>query len=83
MQRTYRKNSWTMQNPDVPIFFIAGSDDPCILSKKDFQKAVNFMRERGYQKVSSKLYPGMRHEILNERGKQEVWQDVVKRLVNV
>ncbi len=83
MQRTYCKNGWTMQNPDVPIFFIAGSDDPCILSKKDFQKAVNFMRELGYQKVSSKLYPGMRHEILNERGKQEVWQDVVKRLVNV
>lgn len=83
MQRTYCKNGWTMQNPDVPIFFIAGSDDPCILSKKDFQKAVNFMRELGYHKISSKLYPGMRHEILNERGKQEVWQDVVKRLVNV
>lgn len=35
------------------------------------------MRERGYLDVKSKLYPGMRHEILNEVGKAEVWQDVV------
>ena len=35
------------------------------------------MRLRGYHNVKSKLYPGMRHEILNELGKMEVWQDVV------
>lgn len=48
-----------------------------ILSKKDFEKAVQFMRDRGYQNVESKLYPKMRHEILNEIGKQEVWGDIV------
>ena len=65
-----------MQHPDVPIRFIAGTDDPCIISEKDFQKAVNFMRQRGYRNVSDKLYPGMRHEILNEVGKAEVWQGI-------
>ncbi len=77
IKRAYRKTGWKMQNPDAPIFFIAGADDPCIISPQDFAKAVNFMAERGYQKVESKLYPGMRHEILNEVGKAEVWQDVV------
>lgn len=77
VQRAYSKKGWVMANPEVPIFFIAGADDPCIISHEDFAKAVNFMRQRGYQHVSSKLYPGMRHEILNEKGKQEVWRDVV------
>lgn len=77
-KRAYRKSGWVMQNPAAPIFFIAGEDDPCIISKKDFARAVNFMRARGYQDVKSKLYPGMRHEILNEVGKAEVWSDVQK-----
>lgn len=74
---TYSPKGWQMHHPDLPIFFIAGADDPCIIGPQDFQKAVNFMRTRGYQNVSDKLYPGLRHEILNERGKQEVWNDVV------
>lgn len=80
IKRAYRKTGWAMQNPELPIFFIAGADDPCIISEKDFQKAVNFMRERGYRDVKSKLYPSMRHEILNEIGKLEVWQDVVAKV---
>lgn len=77
MKRAYRKTGWAMQNPKAPIFFIAGADDPCIIDEKNFQKAVNFMRERGYQNVKSKLYPGMRHEILNEIGKEIVWRDII------
>ncbi len=75
-KQAYRKQGWVLQNPDAPIFFIAGADDPCIISEKDFHQAVNFMRTRGYKDVKSKLYPGMRHEILNEVGKAEVWSDV-------
>lgn len=77
MAQTYRKRGWKMENPAVPVLFIAGEDDPVILSKKDFEKAVQFMRDRGYQNVESKLYPKMRHEILNEIGKQGVWEDIV------
>lgn len=77
MKRAYSKQGWAMRNPEMPILFIAGADDPCIISEKDFQKAVNFLRERGYKNVESKLYPHMRHEILNEVGKAQVWQDVV------
>ncbi len=76
LKRAYSKKGWQMHNPEVPILFIAGADDPCIISPKDFEKAVNFMRERGYRHLRSKLYPGMRHEILNEIGKTAVWSDV-------
>ncbi len=76
IKRAYSKKGWGMQNPQVPILFIAGEEDPCIIDPKHFAKAVIFMREQGYQDVKSKLYPGMRHEILNEVGKEAVWRDV-------
>lgn len=75
--RTYSRSGWQVHHPDLPILFIAGAEDPCILSHADFAKAVNFMRDRGYTDVKSKLYPKMRHEILNEIDKDIVWQDVI------
>lgn len=78
MKAAYSKSGWKVVHPALPIFFVAGANDPCIISPKDFQKAVDFMRARGYQDVKSKLYPGMRHEILNERNKLQVWHDVVR-----
>ncbi len=76
MNTAYSKKGWQMHRPNLPIIFLAGADDPCIISKKDFHQAVDFMRERGYDDVESKLYPEMRHEILNEIHKQTVWQDI-------
>ncbi len=73
----YSRKGWLVQNPSIPVLFIAGAEDPCIISEKDFNKAVEFLRSRGYHDVKSRLYPGMRHEILNEVGKMQVWQDVV------
>ena len=77
MQDTYDPDDWTVANPALPVHFIAGSEDPCIGSIKQFSEAVSFFRSRGYKTVTSKIYPGMRHEILNELGKEEVWRDVV------
>lgn len=78
MKTAYSKSGWKVAHSELPIFFIAGANDPCIISAKDFQKAVDFMRNRGYRDVKSKLYPGMRHEILNEKDKQIVWEDIIK-----
>lgn len=77
MQDTYDPDDWTVANPALPVHFIAGSEDPCIGSIKQFSEAVSFFRSRGYKTVTSKIYPGLRHEILNELGKEEVWRDVV------
>jgi alpha-beta hydrolase superfamily lysophospholipase len=60
----------------MPVHFLAGSTDPCIISLDQFSKSVSFFRGRGYKQVTSKVYPGMRHEVLNELGKEDVWRDV-------
>ncbi len=76
MQDAYDTTHWAMSNPDLPVLFISGSEDPCLIDSKHFAKAVSAMRKAGYRDVSSRLYSGMRHEILNETGKEEVWGDV-------
>ena len=76
IQETYSPKGWAVKTPDMPVHFLAGSEDPCIITREAFDKAVNFFPDRGYKQVTSQLYPGLRHEVLNEVGKEGVWEDV-------
>lgn len=76
MGRTYSTRGWRSSNNMLPILFLAGEDDPCIISRKKFLKAVDSMRAAGYADVSYRLFPKMRHEVLNEVGKEKVWEEI-------
>lgn len=76
IQQTYSPKGWQVNNPGLPVHFIAGSNDPCIISLDQYAKSVSFFRNRGYRQVTSKAYAGMRHEVLNELGREDVWRDV-------
>jgi len=80
MKETYDKEHWTLQNPQLPIHFIAGKQDPCITNEKEFNKAVQLLKDVGYQNVTAHLFDGMRHEILNEKKKQIVYKHILKTL---
>lgn len=77
MRNVYNDEKWIMRNPKLPIYFIAGKDDPCIISETKFHEACDFMRRLGYKNVKQKVYAGMRHEILNEVQAQVVFDDVL------
>lgn len=77
LRNTYRKRLYEMQNPTLPIYFIAGADDPIIISKKAWEEEMQFLRACGYANVSGKLYDGLRHELLKENESEEVMQDVL------
>lgn len=62
---------------DLPLLFIAGAEDPVGENGKAVVRAVELYRDAGVKDVSLILYPGMRHEILNEPGKQTVYADVL------
>lgn len=79
MERAYRTRPATSV-PDLPIHFLSGEDDPCRSGDRGFEHAVSCMLKRGYQSVTGRVYPGMRHEILNEREKRAVWADVLETL---
>ena len=62
------------KNPRLPVHFISGECDPCHGGR--FMESVNDMKNQGWGEVTYQLYPDMRHEILNEIGKDQVWQDI-------
>lgn len=77
LENTYLKRRYELKHKDLDILFVSGEDDPCLVTKAKFNEAVEFMRKVGYRNVSSKLYPNMRHEILNEVDHQIVYDDIL------
>ena len=58
---------------DLPILFISGSKDPVGGQSDGVKKAYDKFVKAGIKKVDIKLYEGMRHEVLNEVGRDEVY----------
>lgn len=77
MQRAYVKKGWQMKNRDLPILILAGSEDPVVQSQKKARHLVRFLKERGYRDVTLRLYPKLRHELLLERKKDQVYADIL------
>lgn len=77
MKEVYQRTGWKVQNPDLPIHFIAGADDPVITSEKSWKEAQDFLKDVGYSNVTGKLYDGLRHELLKEESAGEILEDIV------
>lgn len=80
MRETYSYDGWKVSNPDMPIYFISGEQDSCMRGEKSFHKSAHHMVKLGYHDVTSAIYPGMRHEVLNEIGKERVWDDILDHI---
>lgn len=78
MKKAYDVYHWKCTNPHLPILFISGAEDPCMGNVRKFAKAVQAMRRAGYIDVKGHVFKGMRHEILNEIGKEQVYESIVK-----
>lgn len=72
------KSSWALKKPELPVHFLSGADDPCRVSDKALADAVDKMRQAGYRNVDLKTYRGMRHHIIIEKDKEQVWKDIEK-----
>lgn len=63
---------------ELPMLFIAGAEDPVGDFGRGVEAAAGFAKSAGVADVTTILYEGMRHEVLNERGRERVWADVVE-----
>jgi alpha-beta hydrolase superfamily lysophospholipase len=61
---------------NLPVFFIAGGDDPVGNYGAGVHRSAQAFEKIGMRDVTCKIYPGKRHEILNETGKCEVYHDI-------
>ncbi len=78
MKYTYQRKGYQVKNPTLPIHFVAGSDDIMIGDELKWFQAIEFLRGVGYERVTGKLYEGMRHELHQELGKEEYLQDLLR-----
>ena len=67
-------------NPDLPVIFLSGAMDPVGGCGKGVRQAFDLFQRAGLRKVSMKLYPDLRHEILNEDCREEIYQDIYRWL---
>lgn len=66
---------------DLPVFFIAGENDPVGNCGLGVKKAAVSLRAAGVRQVDCRLYPNDRHEILNELDRQVVYKDILNWLL--
>ena len=79
---------YRLQNPknfenipkDIPVFFVAGEEDPVGDYGEGVVMAKNALVKAGLKNVSMKLYPNDRHEILNETDREIVYKDIYEWL---
>lgn len=80
MEHLSKKENFEQIPKDLPVFFVAGKDDPV----GDFGKGVTSVwqkyKDGGIKDVSLKLYTNDRHEILNEDDRETVYQDIYQWL---
>jgi alpha-beta hydrolase superfamily lysophospholipase len=69
--------------PDLPIYLFSGTGDPIAGEGALIELVGDRYREAGVRDVTVKLYPGARHETLNETNRDEVTADLIAWLDRV
>ena len=64
-------------NKTKPIYFMSGDMDPVGENGKGVERAYKAFCDAGIKDVYMKLYPGGRHEMLNEINRAEVYEDIL------
>lgn len=66
----------------LPVLFLAGSRDPVGNYGKGVEACAAAFRDAGMERVTVKLYPEDRHDVLNELDKLTVWTDLTNWMEN-
>lgn len=63
---------------DLPILMISGADDPCTGGEKGRADSVDRLKRAGFREPEVITIDGMRHEILNEEKREEVYRMILE-----
>jgi alpha-beta hydrolase superfamily lysophospholipase len=70
-------SKWAKKIPTgLPLLVTTGDMDPCGGYGKGVDTVVQWMRKAGHTNVTYKVYPGARHELHNETGREAYYDDV-------
>ncbi len=78
LQSLVNQKSWYANiRKDLPILIVSGAEDPVGNYGKGVEEVYSSLIAEGVTDVTRKLYPGMRHEILNEIERETVYEDIL------
>ena len=77
------KNNLKQIPAETPVFIFAGKRDPAGNFGKAPLKINDLLTKQAHATVLLKLYPGCRHEVLNEKNREEVYKDVLEWMIAV
>ncbi|MDL2252866.1 alpha/beta hydrolase [Ruminococcaceae bacterium OttesenSCG-928-I18] len=70
--------AWAVQiKKTMPIMIFSGAEDPVGDHGKGVKKVYDWLRGAGVKHIEYRLYPGGRHEMLNEVNREEVYEDIL------
>jgi alpha-beta hydrolase superfamily lysophospholipase len=67
---------------DLPVYLFTGDQDPVNSHLAWFHPLVQRLRDAGLTDVQTRIYPGARHEVLNETNRDEVTADLMAWLTH-
>lgn len=76
LSRLNKKENLDKMPKNLPVYFISGDMDPVGDYGEGVRKAYEDFQKAGMERVSMKLYPGGRHELLNEKNKIQVYEEL-------
>ena len=80
--RTKKKEYMKCIPKELPVYIIAGKDDPVGAYGVAVEGVYKRYKELGMTDVEMKLYPDARHELLNEAVRENVMEDIAAWLSN-
>lgn len=67
-------------NENLQVLALRGEEDPSTGFEKGSRASLNVLRAAGFNDIKIINYPDMRHEILNEAGREKVYSDIIEFL---
>jgi len=77
LQLIASEKALSRMDPRTPVYLFSGDQDPVGSNGAGVKKVYGFFKDHGTADLTMKLYPGGRHEMLNEINKGEVYADVL------
>lgn len=78
-----QESSLANMDKQLPVYLVAGGDDPVGGYGKGVHRTAEALKEAGMERVSLRIFPMCRHEILNEINRKEIWQNIGQWIENV
>lgn len=77
MRNMYRPHRLRNIPKGLPIYVMSGQDDPVGHMGKGIKKLLRIYRRYGLNRVTCRLYPNARHELLHEINRTDVYLDTL------